>query len=82
MFFMRLQRETDPERVKALLALSVHPGLSVLDFLGVRSLNVIRADLGLQSSYGEAPSKPEYRAPYAAVQTHMAELPAWPQMAV
>ncbi|MGA9190629.1 MAG: hypothetical protein WBZ24_02770 [Anaerolineales bacterium] len=121
MTFMRLRREADPERVKALLALSVYPAtlswlslgmlllsgialgfmggwwssgwiwaslgvlilmILAMGFLGSRSLNVIRADLGLPSSYGDAPPEPEDRPPVEVVHTRMAELPAWPLMGV
>lgn len=121
MTFMRLRREKDPERVKALLALSVYPanlswvslgtllisGISLgfmgswwawgwiwaslgvlilmilaMGFMGSRSLNLIRGDLGLRSSYGEAPPKPEERASFELVQARLAQLPAWPLMAV
>ncbi len=118
MVIMHLGRETNPERVRALPALSVYPAnlslvtlllsgialgfmgswwargwtwaslgflilmILTMGFLGSRALNGIRADLGLPSSYGEAPPDPEDRAPFEAVQARIAGLPAWPLMGV
>ncbi len=53
-----------------------------MGFMGSRSLNVIRGSLGIPSSYGEEPPEPQHRAELGTVQSQLAELPAWPLMAV
>ena len=53
-----------------------------MGFMGSRGLNEIRANLGLPSSYGEAPPKPEDRAAQDVVSEQLTSLPAWPLAAV
>lgn len=53
-----------------------------MGFMGSRGLNEIRANLGLPSSYGEAPPEPSGRAGHDQVRQQLAALPTWPLMSV